>query len=96
MHKDLLRRHEEIEANEDKDIDLESVHYDTDHDCVTAGILNNCIVSLAFFLIMFNINIISLGIYETDCIIAGSKLFLLVILRNFCRSFKIYSLNFKV
>ena len=39
MHKDLLRRHEEIEANEDKDIDLESVHYDTDPDCVTAGLL---------------------------------------------------------
>lgn len=37
MHKDLLRRHEEIEANEDKDMDLESVHYDTDEDCVTAG-----------------------------------------------------------
>ena len=33
----LIKEHDEIDANEDKDTDLEGRHYRTDQDCLTAG-----------------------------------------------------------
>ena len=42
----LIKEHEEIDANEDKDTDLEGRHYRTDKDCLTAGkILDNVFLS---------------------------------------------------
>lgn len=37
MHSNLMKRQQEIEANEDKDTDLESRHYEFDEDCQLAG-----------------------------------------------------------
>ena len=37
MQKDLIKRHQDIEANEDKDTDLEMRHYNSDENCLRAG-----------------------------------------------------------